>query len=487
MKFLKISLFALITLPAFNLLAQEMYECDDLSRVKRRTWICINFNVSGPDYFLQRLQSDLGPGADVDASDFTSIDRPNMKEVKRWRGVERKDWSESPIDITLFSDGDALAMVSFINQQGENLIAEDFDKKRLIKKYLRDRLNGGISYVKAKGGAKVRSGPSSKAPVIQTLNFGEEVWIIDGTKKFSQIREGNKTIKSEWIKIANAESAYISDIYLVQKNEIPPQFLTNHGRVHGRNLLNGQGFDTDTVAKPISSEKWDAYADSIGKFVELSLVDIDTYKRAKIKNKYSVDTTHVERRVLLDSGRLNSFYLTVNAGKDSIHIQDTESEMTTFASFIGQIPGLNKYVVRYYYESPSHSLYDKTTGEQKTFTSGFPYISPDGKYVIAFYKAWTYPDYNNSYLEGEDHPIIEWCQFSISGIQPDLEFSEVLSVEFSSWIPVEVANSAFWISDRELIIKAISATNREARKKIRSGQKPLNSDYQYIKVKIVNR
>jgi hypothetical protein len=463
---LTIPLFVLLILSALSLPAQEINECsDDLYRKDKRTWLCIAFYESGlDDYLLQRIQSDLGAGKDANDHNF-SFNGHSMKGVKRWIGLEKKNWSESKVDLTFFSNENGFVMLSFIDHSGKNLITHQKSKK-MIRRYISERICE-ISYVKAKDGVSLRSGPSFKAPVMQKLNFGEKVLIIGGTKKFSQIKEDGRTIKSEWIKIRaeGIDSAYVNDIYLIQKNEIPPQFLGNYGGVSYHNFLTGQEFGTHLDNTPISSERWNAYKDSIGEFITLSLVDIRLYEKKKIANPYTVDTTDITRKVLPEPRLFNSFYLPTNAGKDSIHIHDIKSEVLTSAFFIGQLKSLNKYVVRYYYESPSHVLYDKITGEQKRFTDGVPYVSPDGKYVIDFYKGWSYPDVSTRGWQDDEDPIIEWCQLSVSALQPNLEFSEVFSVEFDYWIPVEIPNSAFWVSDRELIMKAVAITNKAARKK----------------------
>ncbi len=100
-----------------------------------------------------------------------------------------------------------------------------------------------------------------------------------------------------------------------------------------------------------------------------------------------------------------------------------------------------------------------------------PFLHLDGKYVVDFYAPYAWEDDDG-------------CQLTISGLDKNYHTTtRKISVKFKTWVPVEYPISAFWISDRELIMKVYAVGNSVMHDD--PNYDPAKYQYQYIKLTIL--
>jgi hypothetical protein len=400
--------------------------------------------------------------------------------------------------------------------------------------FISSSLFAGVAYVSSTNGANVRSAPSRNSDLIQTLSFGSKVEIVEVTNSVEIVNSGNQKIKSRWVKIyfnqyidinynesldrfdtsRTYDEGYVLEALLhMSILKVPPHSIYYY---YNLALYDNSDYGNITISYDEITDRferqqkgmapYDEYyepnrsdytiikygnnaeeieyndrsehtVDTLKKYIGLELVDIKDYQNKKMKNPYEVNAKEIERVLTTRPDPYYSFSIPINKGKDSIIIKsdrydDADHYHFTYA---GQILFINKYIIRGDYEEPIHELYDMTTGEimkTHTFTEGMPYISPDGKYVVDFYATYGWQD-NDA------------CALTISTLDKGLHAKKKIRVEFKSWLPVEETNSAFWISNRELIIKVYAVMNViKGRYDQKNNLTASPEKYQYIKLTI---
>ena len=366
-------------------------------------------------------------------------------------------------------------------------------------------------YVSSAPGASIYAGPSTKSAVIGHLWYGQQVWTIeDSTIKDNKLN--NTKLKSKWAVVAvemadrdGSEQYYVLKEALHPDNDtdqyhIPPSSLFYF---YGMNIGSPKGYfsisyyektspwereqsgdttpydyNAPNTADPIIDDngKRTEYfqpgvLDTLRSYISMELVDINAYQHKKKKNKYRIDTSHVAKE-LSGYPQVYKFSLPINNGKDKIIIaSDSFGEAQFSRYYAGQIPYLNKYIIGHAWEDEDHYLIDKKTGKIDTAftTGGLPYFSPDGKYIIDFYNPYIFQDDNHTIL-------------TISHLDNKMHITNTISINSKSWVADTEANSAFWITNREIILKVYAVKNLMDDKEYTKKEK---YHYQYIKLRIL--
>lgn len=208
--------------------------------------------------------------------------------------------------------------------------------------------------------------------------------------------------------------------------------------------------------------------DTLQYYLDLELVDESIFKQKK-HNPYAINTP---ANIVIS--RKDSFCLPIQTAKKLLcfpYETEVEAYMGAY-SFEGQIDSLNAYIVNFYFEQPSHSLFDKNTGKilENFSTQGIPNISPNGKYVVDLFANTATYNFDES------------CILHISLIDENFKQQiPFLRVSFKSWMPV--GNQFYWVSDRELVFKVLPT--REYVEKIWNEQLKETLQYQYLKLTIL--
>jgi len=365
--------------------------------------------------------------------------------------------------------------------------------------------SGGPFYVNAPSGLNVRSLPYLDEPVVMKLPYGRHVTILDSTGEFLTLKENGKAIKGEWLRVeygiypedtryAEAPTVgyvwgayvapvilqvptqslyYLNDMRFVDVQEEPDR--TSY-EIQGGTFT--QHFDPreeepslivyEQAERMTYSLSLQQLRDSMDRYVELSWVEekeIAALRANRIRHPYEIDTTPVQIDLTPAGSYQNDFLLLLDGGKDTLRIQDEEREWTTSHRFVGRIHSLNSYVVNAAFESSSHYFVDMTTGEKTWTTEGLPLISPDGKVAVDTYQ-----------FVGESGVL------AIVPVEKGVKQKQYVICEFQSWEPRETVGSAFWISNRELVMQIQPIIfNSWNMNPVNYGTKPV---YRWVKVKV---
>lgn len=116
-----------------------------------------------------------------------------------------------------------------------------------------------------------------------------------------------------------------------------------------------------------------------------------------------------------------------------------KEEHKTVYEYVGQLPTLNKYVLRMvYWESLQYSLIDKTSGAEVARLAEYPHLSPDGKYILVV---------DDDVFK--EYPEIELYAVNGAVVEP------IVNLVFANWIPAEEVENAFWGQDGYFYISVI--------------------------------
>lgn len=193
-----------------------------------------------------------------------------------------------------------------------------------------------------------------------------------------------------------------------------------------------------TYADGMSREEYKSCQDSIRSVATFELLDNDPVPPPMV-NPYLIDTERVQTDIS-ETDWFNDFLLPLNGGKDTIRISDYDGEGYISMRYVGQLEPLNAYLINAEYENPSHKLIDRTTGETRWFSTGIPFISPDGKHLVSFYQPITI---DRDYA----------CVFTVNNWEGAEKMDNILSVSFSSWLPVLGPRMAWWASNNEFVMQ----------------------------------
>jgi len=211
----------------------------------------------------------------------------------------------------------------------------------------------------------------------------------------------------------------------------------------------------------IATDKNANLTDTIKSYIKLELVDSSNF--SEVSNQYKIDTTFQPNKSRNEK-YLAGFYLPINNGIDSIGIFDQEYEVHIYKRYIGELKYSNQYLISEDYEGSIFYTIDKMTGEKKPHYGG--YISPNNQYSVSLGIHYTF--------DGDDAATVS---INLKDAGKALKNgTKSLSMAFKSWIPDLETNSAYWISNNELMIRCFPRDNYRYLQ---------NPNYQYIKLTIL--
>ncbi len=142
---------------------------------------------------------------------------------------------------------------------------------------------------------------------------------------------------------------------------------------------------------------------------------------------------------------------------------NTDSDNRANFEYIGQIDALNQHLVfGQFWEISSYTMIDKTSGKQAQNFVGYPYLSPDKKYIVAVYA--------NPY--GNPNTDFELYRVQNKKIVP------FMSAEFENWMPAINPRDIFWARDGYLYL---AVTHSSVFWKENGDY---NDKFQYIRIKV---
>ena len=132
-------------------------------------------------------------------------------------------------------------------------------------------------------------------------------------------------------------------------------------------------------------------------------------------------------------------------------------------SYLGQILFLNVYLIEgLYWENLDYKFISKLNGKEVQSFSGFPYISPDKKYIIT-----VNADPYDTDADVELYKIING--------KP----KNILRASFKNWMPAVDKVNMFWSNDGHLYVPILSP------EEFWKPDGNLNDKYEYIRISIL--
>jgi len=190
-------------------------------------------------------------------------------------------------------------------------------------------------------------------------------------------------------------------------------------------------------------------------YLDLQLISKSEYedKKATAINYLDEDTATIKKK---------DYVIKLPCRKTIVRYTDdtTSGDSYTVYNYIGQLPLINKYVVKGEYdgiESGDFNLVDKTTGEATSIVS-YPYVSNDKKYVVCV-------------TQDVDNMTANFGLYKIS----ETGIKTILNVNFEYWMPTDDEKAMFFASDGCLYVPVRYATIANEK----------NAYFQYLKITIL--
>jgi hypothetical protein len=199
--------------------------------------------------------------------------------------------------------------------------------------------------------------------------------------------------------------------------------------------------ETATVYFPGNDEAF-TNSDTVSHYIKLELIDKKLYD-SKIKSAVTFlvhdDAVKKKDSIIILKCRDSLVTFTDHNVTDETH---------TEYDYMGQVPFLNQYVIySLYYEDEDIRFFDRTTGKETAFFTGYPYISPDKKTILSVY--------HNVY---ENNAELSVDRITKQGIKP------VIYGQFKNWHPADGGNgqhSMFYSKDGYFYLTALQVKNIE--------------------------
>lgn len=439
-------------------------------RFQRESESPIMISGGNAGFALRCFQSELGKGSenDVDLGAFSS-DASVYLTVHEWKNIKKREWGTDACtfrlsycynhpDFDVFTDSLNCMLIECFDSKGNDLLATDIKKRAEIMEFIKQKLFDNWLVVNSSNGVVVRQEPSVNSAKIYQYRDESKVVVLGKTSEETEIISGEKTIRSKWVEVfvRLGVTGYIAEAYLLPWYEIHPRQLKQVNFISFADSVTGKQFSYSTLPtvrnyetgnqepNPYYSKFW---KDSLKRFIKWEEVSLSDYENKKVNNPYRIDTSYADSPTPKTSGGTyppGNFYLKINNNKDTLWVKERPREYPESRSYIGKIPLFNHYVFRAYSFGGYYTFYDAQTGfTDKYHFCGIPYFSPDGLYAVSF-------------TETVDPEIMDWahtCLLTISHMDSKYKVKSTFTVDFACFLPDESPDSAFWISERELILK----------------------------------
>lgn len=276
-------------------------------------------------------------------------------------------------------------------------------------------------YVTDRRGVYARQEPDETAKSLLHYNYGDRLEVIDTAADFYGVRslvarewqdERYRIEGSRWEKVFVKKSAVsgLSEIKLI------PDDLNVVSCLDENNNESSKILDRYLEVELIGKEMFDSLANNR---VDYFVADTATFRKVDGVITLKADEKEVrlvDRPIVGDGG--NEF------------------------SYLGQYGILNLYVI--YIQGNEwweYEFYDKTTGEQQCLHfCGFPYVSPDRKYIICI----------------SGNPYDPESNAELYGIKDGGKIENIMTTTYLNWAPVETGYAdMFWASDGCFYLKAV--------------------------------
>ena len=291
-------------------------------------------------------------------------------------------------------------------------------------------------FITTSGRSFIYEKPDTQSVILDTLEYGYKIDIIGESENWYQIKErvgrsfvknGKQVFSSGWeiVNIQKENTGTLSKIKLTA----PDLYKT----------YEGNSVKDKVQMRIISKKEFDSTRSSTNKFL--------TTHNSAVSSKDSVITIAV-------GNGLNKVYVSSPNAEENLKVY----------KYIGHIDLLNAYLLTIdYYEGTEYMLYNAGTGKELISFNDYPYISPDGKYIVSVYT----------------NPYDQTTDFQLYTITNNQKIRRELETSFSNWMVALEPQEVFWKNNSTLVMKVLHA------KAFWNENGDLNKNYQYLEMELL--
>lgn len=327
------------------------------------------------------------------------------------------------------------ALLAQYNRDG---IEIDYDDTTVLKQV----------YVTAKDGAIARQLPSGAARKVKNYTFGEKLEVIEDRKDWYAVQD---RIRREYDE--DNDGVLETDTVKWEKVFVKKE----HTGAIRKTILTPDELNIITHLLADGKDERFEKGKALKTYLKFELIDKSLFEK---KRPLAVSFLSKDKMIKKQKG-----VLSIPTTKKVVKLIDIDTDDDSRASFeyIGQMNALNQHLIfGQFWEISGYTMIDKTNGEETQSIIGFPYLSPNKKYIIAVYA--------DPY--GEQHADLELYRIENKQIVPRL------SAEFKNWMPATEPEDIFWARDGYLYL----AVNHIATYWAADGN--INDQFQYIRIKV---
>lgn len=276
-------------------------------------------------------------------------------------------------------------------------------------------------YVTDRRGVDARQEPDDAAKRLLHYSYGDLLEVIDTAADFYGIRS---LVAREWQ----------DERYRIEGSRWEKVFVKKDA-VGGLSKIKLIPDDLNIVS--CLDENNNESSKILDKYLEVELIGKETFDSlANNRVDYFVADTVTFRKV--------DGVITLKADEKEVRLVDRPivGDGGNEFSYLGQYGILDQYVI--YIQGNEwweYEFYDKTTGEQQCLGfCGFPYVSPDRKYIICI----------------SGYPYDPESNVELYGITDGGKIENIMTTTYTNWMPVDTDYAGmFWASDGCFYLKAV--------------------------------
>ncbi|WP_352258968.1 hypothetical protein [Psychrobacter sp. TB55-MNA-CIBAN-0194] len=323
-------------------------------------------------------------------------------------------------------------------QYNRDGIEIDYDDTTVLKKVFVTDDNGAIA----------RQLPSGAARKVKSYTFGEKLEVIEDRGDWYAVRD---KIYREYDE--NGDGVVETNIVKWEKVFVKK----DHTGAIRKTILTPDELNIITYLLADGKDERFEKGKALKTYLKFELIDKSLFEK---KRPLAVNFLSKDKMIKKQKG-----VLSIPTTKKVVKLIDIDTDDDSRASFeyIGQINALNQHLIfGQFWEISGYTMIDKTNGEETQSIIGFPYLSPNKKYIIAVYA--------DPY--GEQHADLELYRIENKQIVP------ILNAEFKNWMPATEPEDIFWARDGYLYLAVTHSLNFWKEDGL------LNDKFRYIRIKV---
>ncbi|AKQ45028.1 hypothetical protein TH63_04310 [Rufibacter radiotolerans] len=291
-------------------------------------------------------------------------------------------------------------------------------------------------YVTNPKGSNIYEKPDKQSAVLETLEYGYKVEVIGEAASWYQIKErigrsfvrNGQQIQSSGWEVVNIPKLDVGPLIQVKLTAKDLYLTSDNATINGK--------------------------------LKINLISKDEFE----KDKQEKDKFIVPRNTLVSQKDTVLIVSTGNGQKKKYVSSPNAEESRKDYTYVGHSELLNSFLLSIgYYEGSEYMLYSSEKGEEIISFNDYPYISPDGRYIVSLYT----------------NPYDQTTDFQLYKIIDSKTIKKELEASFSKWMAALEPQEIYWQDANTIVVKVLHA------QAFWDEGGDLNKDFQYLQIKIL--